>query len=504
MANYSPEPHLRPEARRRAGSYCWLEGLVLLRIGWHGAACGLALVGLATLAAPVFAQEAGTPGGLAPGWRWAGWLLLGLVGATGLRLAIDLATTEFRRWGSLIASVALLLCGYGIWASIHAGLSWWPPAAGLALVLLGGAPSEATTTAPSQTGAPQRPARRLVRQGPWEVFLSYKSENANLVRVVAEKLIARGARVWFAEYNVLTGNYHDFQGEIDRGIDESAFGVIFSNNQWADSPYCRLEIDRLLSRLPKERILEIAVPREAGPLEALPVLREVPSLIYDGDADKVVEFLAREAGLSLAPPPAPSHANDSAVRIFGSAGLELTLMPDVFRTYKEFGRPREGQPGSGIEDLRAWLKGNVAGLETDLFVYAWGDSTTLSELPDAPSGPLDDREAYRRLISYAGNWLARNQFNDVGLHLFFHLQQSHYAMTYIYPSPRFPGTETWERRYVITFESPRPGQRGEIILVFTTHLPEELPDEDALTRWCQAAPEFEAIAASLNGGYCLY
>jgi hypothetical protein len=76
-------------------------------------------------------------------------------------------------------------------------------------------------------------------------------------------------------------------------------------------------------------------------------------------------------------------------------------------------------------------------------------------------------------------------------------------MTYIYPSPRFPRMETWERRYVVTFASPVPCQQGEAILVFTTHQPEGLSDAEALARWCRAAPVFEAVVASLEGGYLL-
>jgi hypothetical protein len=55
-----------------------------------------------------------------------------------------------------------------------------------------------------------------------QIFISYKSENANDVRFFVERLMAAGATVWFAEYEVLAANYDllrshlfRFEGEID-------------------------------------------------------------------------------------------------------------------------------------------------------------------------------------------------------------------------------------------------------------------------------------------------
>lgn len=45
---------------------------------------------------------------------------------------------------------------------------------------------------------------------PYDAFITYKSEDADLVRNVADQLIASGIRVWFAEYQVLLQNYDQF------------------------------------------------------------------------------------------------------------------------------------------------------------------------------------------------------------------------------------------------------------------------------------------------------
>jgi hypothetical protein len=50
------------------------------------------------------------------------------------------------------------------------------------------------------------------------LFISYKSEDANLVRAVAERLMACGNEIWFAEYRVLPENYEEFDMLIDEGL----------------------------------------------------------------------------------------------------------------------------------------------------------------------------------------------------------------------------------------------------------------------------------------------
>lgn len=95
-------------------------------------------------------------------------------------------------------------------------------------------------------------------------FISYKSENAGLARTVAESLKAHGVQVWFAEYEVLLGNYDDFQTAIDCGIDASKYALLFTTNQWAESRWCQVEIARILQRIPLDRVLRVNLPAEDG------------------------------------------------------------------------------------------------------------------------------------------------------------------------------------------------------------------------------------------------
>jgi tetratricopeptide (TPR) repeat protein len=95
--------------------------------------------------------------------------------------------------------------------------------------------------------------------GPWDCFLSYKSDDANVVRRVAERLIAGGFRVWFAEYEVMLQNYDAFAEAIRKGTENSAFGLFFTSQKYAASEWCKQEVDWLRQRLARtpEHLIEI-------------------------------------------------------------------------------------------------------------------------------------------------------------------------------------------------------------------------------------------------------
>jgi TIR domain len=86
------------------------------------------------------------------------------------------------------------------------------------------------------------------------VFFSYKSDDVDFVRPICERLLADGRSVWFCEYDVSYDQIDDFQEPVDRGIDEAKWGAIFASDRYAQSRYCRTEAERLLRRLPVDRL----------------------------------------------------------------------------------------------------------------------------------------------------------------------------------------------------------------------------------------------------------
>jgi hypothetical protein len=145
----------------------------------------------------------------------------------------------------------------------------------------------------------------------YDLFISYRSEDANLVRPVAETLLAAGLDVWFAEYQVLLANYAQFQAEVDRGIDLSRYALVFTNDRWAASKWCRLDIDRIIPPLGADRVLEVCIPPGDGPHAYRHELGRARSMVWDGRPEAVVEFIRAPTPLALPAGVRPSRAASS-------------------------------------------------------------------------------------------------------------------------------------------------------------------------------------------------
>lgn len=103
--------------------------------------------------------------------------------------------------------------------------------------------------------------RSAWRRRKWDFFLSYKSENANEIRRVAERLVAAGYRVWFAEYEIHLLTYEDFKARIKKGIENCSFGILFTTHHYFESEHCRDEVLWLQQRFKQDprRIIEVSI-----------------------------------------------------------------------------------------------------------------------------------------------------------------------------------------------------------------------------------------------------
>lgn len=88
----------------------------------------------------------------------------------------------------------------------------------------------------------------------FDFFVSYNSRDVTLARRLTERLAADGYRVWFNEYCVHSEQQAEFQLLINRGLDRCREAVIVVGPGYAASPYCNVEVERILRRLPPDRI----------------------------------------------------------------------------------------------------------------------------------------------------------------------------------------------------------------------------------------------------------
>jgi hypothetical protein len=88
-----------------------------------------------------------------------------------------------------------------------------------------------------------------------DVFLSYKREDADFVRPIAEALLSGEINVWFNEYQILIQGRENFLRLIDEGLAASQTVIVFSSRRYAASSVCMREFTHFLET--GKRMLEI-------------------------------------------------------------------------------------------------------------------------------------------------------------------------------------------------------------------------------------------------------
>lgn len=335
------------------------------------------------------------------------------------------------------------------------------------------------------------------------VFVSYKSEDANLVRGVAERMTANGVSLWFAEYEVLPETYERFQEAIDEGIQNASHGLIFTNARWADSEYCRYEMAHLLERIPPGKITEVCIPKESEPGEIFPLLAESRRVVFEGnhvdpqdpELDKLVREISTELDLdgSQIHPPVTSGDRIS----LQGFGVEFDPGPFLFSPT----RTQQLQTVQTRALRTAVFRAPMDGVDVNLDLHVWPLDTAVGGLSVPQGGQGDDRQVYTAYRKYARDWLRSESqkrgeaWEAKGLHLIFIDGRSHLGLTYV--TGRFTREEAlWERRYVISLPSEGDERQGEAGLVFAARMRGD--PEAQLRRFCRLTPQMDTIARSFR------
>ena len=334
------------------------------------------------------------------------------------------------------------------------------------------------------SGGGQDPGGR----GQWDLFVSYKSLDATLVRHIVEVLVRRGVRVWFAEYSVVLDNYDRFDSEILSAVNSCHRALLFTSRAYAGSIHCEQEVIWLRQRFhaQPERILEIALEdnhaRSAFGLPAgcprfalaSPHRFMLESFLeHQQELAPLVEAVWRHLGHSSSPPWPCSLAAGLVAKTpetFSLATSPISFRHEGFQLEKCSVSP---------ETHGDWLElkstgTDLLGLECTLAVDFTMQTSPGEWLPVVPDGPLDDRKLYseqRRLLE--GHMLARIRELDPGvegrgLHLVWLERpvpgsRAHIGLTI--HSPQLG----WRRWYSIILsggELPRP-----VELMFTFRVP---------------------------------
>jgi len=353
--------------------------------------------------------------------------------------------------------------------------------------------------------------RTLVRVG--RIFISYKSNDASAARSVAELLLRHDFDVWFAEYEVLSLNYDDFERELDRNLKNALTtcksAIVITNQHWANSPYCQDEIRHISAHYDKSRILQICVPQmDEKPAKDWPILNDVATRIcnFSNASEQSNLFGWILDQLELAP------KNRRSMTIMSDLGSPIPLRDryrggtlGTLRVGPFQSRPTPfwmrilnrgdrqsmlyGWPAESFE-FQSKDPNGYLGLVVDLRVDRWTGAAAMNDVDD-------DRLMYRQLRSIAhGGYQRHAGLAEGGLHLFHHQGHGNFAITY--RTPVLLGVYTWSRVYVLLVKNEFDGSFGEANLNFTWIVSEKLDQDTAFRHFMAFQPLFEAVAKSLE------
>jgi len=175
-----------------------------------------------------------------------------------------------------------------------------------------------------------------------DYFVSYSSHDVAPARCIVERLLGEDRRVWFSEYYVRSDRQERFQQLINEAIDRSREAVLVVGARYADSPYCNVEVERLLRRKRLDRIHLCVV--DPGGLERLfglyPELANGPLRWPIEPRTNVLlggrEWVVRDAGFAIdisawAPEPRSHSREDAWADAFALAGLQGRPEHHTFR-----------------------------------------------------------------------------------------------------------------------------------------------------------------------------
>jgi tetratricopeptide (TPR) repeat protein len=284
----------------------------------------------------------------------------------------------------------------------------------------------------------------------YDAFVSYKSKNVDIARLITDRIMMSGKTVWFNEYQVLLVERARFQEAIDKGIRASKYGIAFTNDDYAESEYCDREMVQLLQCCGASNVLEIQIPCEPKTRQRYPQLEGSPTHVFTGDVNELMNFVTRETGWGIEP----------------SVGDTPRGKGDYFEG-DCLGHPyRIDVSGWQLQDRSFHGGGPCYVREVEGYDIFWNLQYGEEFSPQAYEARLglsqkNDRDLYEELCDYARSYFTRLKPGSrvAGVHLLFLDGVSHFAVTY--RDGRF-----WKRRYSIMLSHPETSRMAEFVFTF--------------------------------------
>lgn len=317
---------------------------------------------------------------------------------------------------------------------------------------------------------------------PYDLFVSYRSQNAPLVRPIVEQLLGAGYKVWFDEY-VISLDVKTLRDQTDldqrlreiipRGIEQSKRAICFVSDHYLQSDWCRLELDLILKQLGPSQLLNIE-------LSAIPHL------------DDRFSQLAQAQTIKYENPTQCLSFIDSSIawesRLFPQASA---AQPIVF-PYQDWVFELDGSDWRSDTRYRTVGFDNLEGpkLNRGFEGSLWTCRVMVGEMGySARSAHLhQDREFFLRSARFAQEFLAEYKGHRcVGVHLVMLNGESHLGLT----STAYQRGQ-WMRIYSIALHDGVPHIKGDTEVYFNFQF------TGSFENFCRSVHSADALVQSLK------
>ena len=303
-----------------------------------------------------------------------------------------------------------------------------------------------------------------------QVFISYNSRNANKVRFVVDRLIAAGIKVWFAEYEVLSCNYDDFEHEIDDALQEairsSTHAIVFSSKGWRESHFCQAEWTGLVRRFGSNAVVQVEIDQAPSDDPVAKALGRAPIIYSDSEAiavaDAIVSKLFPGGTESLPSQVLPSGPYGAGQFVFRYGQI---LVPEGLGLRRP--NPRLGPVGREHEyRFSGSIRGVPAGFEISVNPFdPFKSKGKVYPIEDFGQEVIsNDRKAYKLLRHHATEWTSTDDAHEHGLHLYRHGGRGHIGLTFWRKGLYEDRPYRWHRFYSFYVSDPETGRPVAITL----------------------------------------
>ena len=108
----------------------------------------------------------------------------------------------------------------------------------------------------------REPLRRMYFASRWDVFVSHRSSDNDIILPIVEALRARGLRVWLDLNQISNAQGVDrFRYPISVGLQQSRCVLLFTSEAFCRSDYCRQEVVFCVKRFRRrpQRVIEVCL-----------------------------------------------------------------------------------------------------------------------------------------------------------------------------------------------------------------------------------------------------